>query len=72
MFETAPDEASQDWVNDNTVVIGDPGVTFHYKIINRDTLMFDPVLPNCASRGCFDAGRSVSVGYPGQAWKRIG
>jgi hypothetical protein len=59
-------------IDDSTVVIGDPGVTFHYKIINGDTLMLDPVLPECSSQGCFEAGWSVAVAYPGHAWKRIG
>jgi hypothetical protein len=58
-------------VNENTVIIGDPGVTFHYLITNGDTLILDPVIPDCAPQGCFDAGWSVSVAYPGHPWKRI-
>jgi len=65
------DEGPYRVVDDNTVLIGDPGVTFHYKITNDDTLMLDPVLPDCASHGCFEAGWSVSVAYPGRTWKRI-
>lgn len=65
------DEGPYHLVNDNTVAIGDPGVTFHYRITNNDTLMLDPVLPDCAPQGCFEAGWSVSVAYPGHTWERI-
>ncbi|HEX6578672.1 MAG TPA: hypothetical protein VF082_09915 [Jiangellaceae bacterium] len=60
-------------IDDTTVVIGDPGVTFHYVITDDNhTLMLDPVLPDCAPQGCFEAGWSVSVAFPGHTWERIG
>jgi hypothetical protein len=65
------DEGPYRIVNENTVIIGEPGVMFHYRITNGDTLILDPVIPDCAPQGCFDAGWSVSVAYPGQPWKRI-
>ena len=58
-------------VDENTVVIGDPGVTFHYKITNDDNWMLDPVLPDCALQGCLEAASSVSVALPGRTWKRV-
>jgi hypothetical protein len=65
------DEAPYRIIDDKTVVIGDPGVTFHYQITNSDTLMLDPVIPDCAPQGCFEAGWSVSVALPGLPWERI-
>jgi hypothetical protein len=29
---------------------------FHYRITDGDTLILDPVIPDCASPGCFEAG----------------
>ena len=55
----------------NTVVIGDPGVEFHFTITDNDTIAFDPVIPDCAP-SCFEAQWSVSVAYPGYTWERIG
>jgi hypothetical protein len=44
-------------------------VTFTYTI-RGDTLMFDPVIPDCAPE-CFEAAWSVVVAYPGKTWKRV-
>lgn len=47
-----------------------PDVTFHYTI-EGDTIMFEPVIPDC-SPDCFEAAWSVSVAYPGKGWKLVG
>jgi hypothetical protein len=65
------DEGPYRIVDDQTVVIGQPGVTFHYQITNNDTLMLDPVIPDCAPQGCFEAAWSVSVAMSGHTWERI-
>lgn len=59
-------------VGANTVVIGDPEVTFHYLITNGGrTLALTPVIPRCRP-SCFEAQWSVNVAYPGYTWTRIG
>ena len=62
------DDGSYELVGDDRVVFG--GVTFTY-VINDDTIMFTPVVPDCAP-DCFEASWSVSVAYEGYSWKRIG
>ena len=46
-----------------------PYVTFHFQI-QGDTITLDPVLPDCAAQGCFEASWAVSVAYPGTEWHR--
>jgi hypothetical protein len=55
-------------VGDDTVVIG--GVTFRYQIRGGDSLQLRPIIPKCAP-GCFEAGWSVAVAYPGYTWHRV-
>lgn len=57
-------------VDDHTVVIN--AVTFHYRLIDANTIVFDPVLPKCAQQGCFNAEWALSVAYPSYQWKRSG
>lgn len=44
-------------------------VTFHFSI-DGDTMMLDPVVPNC-SPDCFEAAWSVIVAYAGEKWHRV-
>ena len=44
-------------------------VTFNYSI-DGDTLMLDPVVPDCSPQ-CFEAPWSVIVAYPGEEWHRV-
>ena len=62
------DDGQYQIVDDHTVVINK--VTFHYRLIDANTIMFDPVLPDCAKQGCFDAEWALAVAYPGYQWKR--
>jgi hypothetical protein len=48
------DDGHYQIVDDHTVVIestGENAVTFHYRLIDANTSMFDPVLPACARQG---------------------
>jgi hypothetical protein len=63
-------------INDNAVRIGN--VTFHYRIINGDTLMLSPVPTKAQIRTALAhpkefsaAAWAFSVAFPGQAWKRV-
>lgn len=67
------DDGTYRVVDDNTIVIskefGD--VTFHYRISDDgSSLLLDPVMPECANKGCFAAQWAVSVAYPGLPWQR--
>ena len=62
------DDGTYRLVGKNSVVVGK--VTFHYKV-TRDTLTLDPVLPECAKSGCFDAQWAVNVSLNGLPWKRV-
>ncbi len=57
--------------NDGSVVVtkefGD--VTFQFDI-REDKLFLTPVLPACATDGCFAAQWAVAVAYPGLPWER--
>ena len=69
------DDGSYRLVGDDTFVIGkefEEGVTFHYRIVDGDTLYLDPELPACAAEGCFDAQWAIAVSYPGLPWERTG
>jgi hypothetical protein len=44
-------------------------VTFGY-VVNGDTMMLDPVIPECFP-ACFEAAWSVIVAYPGAEWRRV-
>jgi hypothetical protein len=57
------DEGPLRVVDDNTAVIGDPGVTFDYGITNGDTLMLDPLLPDCDRRAAPDR-RDATASWP--------
>jgi hypothetical protein len=46
-----------------------PDVTFHYAI-DGDSITFEPVMPECSPE-CFEAAWSVSVAFPGHAWRRV-
>jgi hypothetical protein len=66
------DEGTYEVVDEGTFVVSKefPDVTFHYTI-EGDTIMFDPVIPEC-SPDCVEAAWSVSVAYPGESWKLVG
>ena len=68
-------------VDDGTYQVTAPGtvvidkefgpITFHYSVsAGRGTLMLDPVLPACASSGCFAAQWAVGMSYSGLPWSR--
>jgi hypothetical protein len=65
------DDGTYEVVDQDTIVIskefGD--VTFNYRI-NGDSLLLDPVLPECGKSGCFAAQWAIAVAYPGLAWQR--
>jgi hypothetical protein len=70
------DDGTYTIVNDTTFQIGD--TTFHYEIINGDTLMLEPVVPKKAKAEALAdpeefsvAGWSVSVAFEGHPWKRV-
>jgi hypothetical protein len=62
------DDGPYTLVDSKTVEIGD--VDFHYSV-KGDTLTLDPILPDCAKNGCFDAQWAVAVSYNGLPWKRV-
>jgi hypothetical protein len=62
------DDGSYRLVGKDSVVISK--VTFHYTVTG-DTLTLDPVLPECAKSGCFDAQWAVAVSYNGLPWQRV-
>jgi hypothetical protein len=64
------DDGTYEIIDDDTFVVSKefPDVTFNYTV-QGDTIMFDPVIPECAPR-CFEAAWSVSVAYPGETWER--
>ena len=66
------DDGTYTVIDDRTFVISKefPDVTFHFQI-RGDTIKFDPVIPDCASQGCFEAWWAVSVAYPGKEWQRV-
>jgi hypothetical protein len=66
------DSGTYEIVDATTFVVSKefPDVTFHYEVTG-ETLMLEPVIPECAPDGCFEAEWSVSVAYPGKVWKRV-
>ena len=66
------DDGTFEITDDNTLVVSkefpEP-VTFNYEI-SGDSIMFEPVVPECAP-DCFEAAWSVIVAYPGKAWHRV-
>jgi hypothetical protein len=74
--EQQVDDGTYTIINDKTFKIGD--TTFHYEIVNGDTLMLEPVIPRAAVTEALahpdefsDAGWSVSVALQGHPWKRV-
>jgi hypothetical protein len=65
------DDGTYEVIDEGTFVVSKefPDVTFHYTI-EGDTIMFEPVIPEC-SPDCFEAAWSVSVAYPGEGWKLV-
>jgi hypothetical protein len=65
------DDGTYEVVDQDTIVIskefGD--VTFDYRI-NGDSLLLDPVMPECGKSGCFRRSVAIAVAYPGLAWQR--
>jgi hypothetical protein len=71
------DDGSYHIVNSNTVHMGSPGVTFHFRILHGNTLMLSPVLTKVMVRQAVahpkkfsSATWAVSVAYAGHTWKR--
>jgi hypothetical protein len=67
-------------ISNDTVYIGSPPIaaTFHYRILNGNTLMLSPVLTKTMVRQAladpqkFSAAFwAVSVAYPGSTWTRV-
>jgi hypothetical protein len=74
--EQQVDDGSYTIVNDNTFKIGD--TTFHYEIVNGDTLKLEAVIPKTAVTEALAhpdefsaAGWSVAVAFQGHRWKRV-
>jgi hypothetical protein len=74
--EQQVDDGSYEIVDDRTFVIGE--TTFHYRIVEDDTILFDPVIPAASRRDALshpkkfsDATWSVAVAFPGSTWKRV-
>ena len=74
--EQQVDDGTYTIIDDTTFEIGD--ATFHYEIVNGDTLMLEPVVPKAAvSEALADpkefsvAGWMVSVAFEGHRWKRV-
>jgi hypothetical protein len=72
------DEDAYRIVNADTVRIGSPGVAFHYRILQGNTLTLSPVLTKAmvgqalANPQEFSpAGWAVSVASAGRPWKRV-
>lgn len=66
------DDGSYEIIDDHTFVVSKEfpaPVMFNYEITG-DTIMFEPVVPDCAP-DCFEAAWSVIVAYPGKAWRRV-
>ena len=70
------DDGTYKIVNDHTFVIGNS--RFHYRIVNGDTLMMDPVIPAALKQQALarptkfsTAGWMVAVALPGYTWKRV-
>ena len=65
------DDGTYTLPNDRSVVVtkefGDVTFTFD---IRDDKLFLTPVLPDCATNGCFAAQWAVAVAYPGLPWER--
>ena len=66
------DDGTYQVADEDTFVVSKefPGVTFDFSI-DGDTITFEPVIPGCSPE-CFEAAWSVSVAYPGEAWRRVG
>lgn len=74
--EQQVDDGTYTIIDDTTFEIGD--ATFHYEIVNGDTLMLEPVLPKDAVSEALAnpeefsaAGWMVSVAFEGHRWKRV-
>jgi hypothetical protein len=65
------DDGTYRIVDEGTFVVSKefPDVTFHYAI-DGDSITFEPVMPECSPE-CFEAAWSVSVAFPGHAWRRV-
>lgn len=46
-------------------------VTFNFTV-TRDTLVLEPIMPDCTKSGCFAAQWAVAMAYPGLTWNRSG
>ena len=66
------DDGTYQIVDEGTFVVSKefPDVTFQYAI-DGDSLTLEPAIPVC-SPDCFEAAWSVSVAFPGHAWRRVG
>jgi hypothetical protein len=70
------DDGSYKLSGENALRIG--AVTFHYRLVNGDTLFLTPVVTRAMIRQASahpkdysDAGWAVSVAYEGHPWKRV-
>ena len=70
------DDGRYDVTGESTLRIGD--VTFHYRVVDHDTLFLTPVLTKSMVRQALahpqafsDAGWAVSVACAGHPWKRV-
>jgi hypothetical protein len=67
------DDGPYQLVDSRTIRLGeaDHAVTFHFTVTDGTTLRLVPVMPACASQGCFEAQWAVAVSYLGLPWTRI-
>ena len=66
------DDGTYEIVDDHTFAISKEfpeNVTFNFTL-QGDTIMFDPLIPDCAPE-CFEAAWSVAVAYPGRTWRLV-
>ena len=72
------DDGPYQIVNRNTVRIGTPGARFHFRVLDRNTLILTPVLTKAMVRQAVanpqefsTAFWAVSVAYASHSWKRV-
>ena len=65
------DDGTYRVIDQDTIVIEKEfgNVTFDYRIQDDDTLLLEPVMPQCTKDGCFAAQWAVAVAYPGLPWE---
>ena len=67
------DDGTYRSIDENTIVVQKEfgEVTFDYEVLPNGTMLLSPILPACATSGCFAAQWAVSVAYPDLPWDRV-